>query len=381
MFKRTLMAAAMAAVPFSAQAAQSAEDLQKQIDILAQQVEALQKEQGASSNPFGKVSIGGYGELHYNHFNKDPEFGGKQQNDEVDAHSLVLFFGYDFTDKVRFCSEFELEHGLAGEGKDGEVELEQAYIEIDTTANTKRKLGQFLVPVGSINETHEPNTFYGVERNRLESAVIPATWWEAGAMFSQDLGAGLTYDIAVHSGLDFQGSTTSIRGSRQKVSEAAANKGAATGRLRFVGIPGLDLASSVQYQQDVNQDLGPEDVSARLVEAHARYTIAGITATVQKARWDFNGFNTAADRQDGELYELSYKATEKLGVFGRYENINLLAEDGTDNEASMISTFGVNYWIVPQVVVKADMQNVNYKNSTEDDKADDSINLGIGWSF
>ena len=117
------------------------------------------------------------------------------------------------------------------------------------------------------------------------------------------------------------------------------------------------------------------------MDAHARYTSGGISSTVQKACWDFNGFNTAADRQDGELYELSYKATEKLGVFGRYENINLLAEDGTDNEASMISTFGVNYWIVPQVVVKADMQNVNYKNSTEDDKADDSINLGIGWSF
>ena len=157
-------------------------------------------------------------------------------------------------------------------------------------------------------------------------------------------------------------------------------KGAATVRLRLVGIPGLDLASALQYQQDVNQDLGPEDVSARLVEAHARYTIAGITATVQKARWDFNGFNTAADRQDGELYELSYKATEKLGVFGRYENINLLAEDGTDNEASMISTFGVNYWNVQQVVVKADMQNVNYKKSTEDDKADDRITLRSGWS-
>lgn len=407
MFKRTVIAAAIAAAPFTAQAAQSVEELQKQIDILAQEIESLKSDEGsAAANPFSKVSLGGYGELHYNHFNKSPEFGGKQQKDQIDLHRFVLFVGYDFNDKVRFFSEVEVEHGFIedesecefdvpaggfvggeeveceGESSPGEVELEQAYIEVDTSANTKLKLGQFLVPVGILNETHEPNTFYGVERNKLESTIIPATWWEAGAMFSQDLGAGLTYDVALHSGLNMdQG--TSIRSGRQKVAKADANKGAATGRIRYAGITGLDLASSVQYQQDVNQDIdGTDDVSARMVEAHARYTIAGVTATVQKARWDFNGFEgTGADRQEGELYELSYKPAEKLGVFGRYEDINTVAEGGNESSAQMITTVGVNYWITPQVVVKADAQNVNYKDHSKDDKADDSINLGVGWSF
>ena len=109
MFKRTVIAAAIAASPFAAQAAQSVEDLQTQIDILAQEVESLKEDQGASSNPFGKVSLGGYGEIHYNHYNRDPEFGGKQENDQIDAHRFVLFVGYDFTDKVRFFSEVELD--------------------------------------------------------------------------------------------------------------------------------------------------------------------------------------------------------------------------------------------------------------------------------
>ena len=123
-------------------------------------------------------------------------------------------------------------------------------------------------------------------------------------------------------------------------------------------------------------------MSGRLVEAHARYSIAGVTATVQKARWDFNGFEgTNKDRQEAELYELSYRFNDNVGVFSRYENINLAAEGGNESAEQMITTFGVNYWIVPQVVVKADVQNVNYKDSGEDDKADDSINLGIGWSF
>lgn len=391
MFKRTLMATAVAAAPFYAQADQSVENLQKQVEILAQEVESLKQEQGQSS-PLGNINLGGYGEIHYNHYNKDPEMGGKQQKDQVDAHRFVLFVGYDFTDKVRLFSEIELEHSLSGDGKPGEVELEQAYIEIDTTADSKLKLGQFLIPVGILNETHEPDTFYGVERNRLEKEVIPATWWEAGAMFSQDLGGGLTYDVALHSGLNlYQGpakNNTDIRGGRQKVAKAQANKGAATGRLRFTGINGLDLAASLQYQQDVYQDdpqgLGLPDVSGRLIEAHARYTIAGFTATVQKARWDFNGFaagGAMADRQEGELYELSYKVTDKLGFFGRHSRINLAAEGGDETADELNNTFGVNYWIVPQVVVKADVQNRNFKDGARDDKADDSVNLGLGWSF
>ena len=228
MLKRSMLAMAVAATSVPAFAAQSVEDLQKQIDILAQEVESL-KENGSSASPLDKLNIGGYGEIHYNNYLE------RDKDDQIDAHRFVLFFGYDYSDKVRFFSEFELEHSLAGEGKPGEVELEQAYIQIDTTANTKLTLGQFLVPVGILNETHEPDTFYGVERNNLESKIIPATWWEAGAMFSQDLGAGLTYDIAGHSGLNMfttGGAPNKIRSGRQKVAEANGNQGAVTGRGR-----------------------------------------------------------------------------------------------------------------------------------------------------
>ena len=41
-------------------------------------------------------------------------------------------------------------------------------------------LEALLVPVGFLNEVHEPPTFYGVERNPVEKNVIPTTWWEGG---------------------------------------------------------------------------------------------------------------------------------------------------------------------------------------------------------
>jgi phosphate-selective porin len=126
--------------------------LQDQMNQLADAVENQPTTQAS------KVHIGGYGELHYNNLEK-PDGSEKKQ---LDFHRFVLFFGYDFSDSIRFHSELELEHAIAGDGQPGEIELEQAYIEFDLTENMEAKGGLFLIPVGILNETHEPTTFYGV---------------------------------------------------------------------------------------------------------------------------------------------------------------------------------------------------------------------------
>jgi len=116
----------------------------------------------------GGVSMGGYGELHYNRVDTD-----KGYSDEVDFHRFVLFFGHDFSDRVRFFSELELEHSFSGDAAPGEVELEQAYVEFALTHKLSARTGLFLLPVGILNETHEPPSFYGVERNDVEHIVLP----------------------------------------------------------------------------------------------------------------------------------------------------------------------------------------------------------------
>ncbi|OUR68170.1 porin, partial [Cycloclasticus sp. 46_83_sub15_T18] len=117
-----------------------------------------------------KTTIGGYGELHYNNLSGK---GGASDKDAIDFHRFVLFFGHEFSDDIRFFSELELEHSIAGDGKDGEVELEQAYIDFDLNDQHTARAGLFLLPVGIINETHEPPTFYGTERNPVEKNIIP----------------------------------------------------------------------------------------------------------------------------------------------------------------------------------------------------------------
>ena len=151
-----------------------------------------------SPSPFsglqtGQTSLGGYAEAHYNNLNGDT---AAQDKTEIDLHRFVLFFGHQFSEDVRFYSELEVEHAVAGEGADGVVELEQAFIEWDYMRGHAARAGVFLMPVGLINETHEPDTFYGVERNNVERNIIPTTWGEAGIGASGEVLPGLSYNAS-----------------------------------------------------------------------------------------------------------------------------------------------------------------------------------------
>ncbi len=317
---------------------------------------------------FSNTTIGGYGEHHYNHFDEG--------NDQIDAHRFVLFINHKFTDNIKLHSELELEHSFAGDGKPGEVELEQAYIEWRYTDNHSVNIGLFLMPVGILNETHEPDTFYGVERNSVEKDIIPTTWWETGVMFSGAIAPGISYDLAFNSGLNTS-ADSSIRNGRQKSAEATAESFAYTARIKYTAITGLELATSVQLQQDLSQDSAPDEASATLIEAHAVYNRGPFSLRALYAQWAVDGDDYKAvgkDDQSGFYIEPSYKITESFGVFTRYSSRNTAAglETSEDKEALDV---GFNYWPHERVVLKADYQ------SGQSDNVDDSLNLGVGWSF
>lgn len=316
-----------------------------------------------------RTQLGGYGEIHYN--NKE-----NGNTDEIDAHRFVMYLAHDFNDKVRFFSEVELEHSLAGDDEPGEVELEQAYVEWDYADHHSARFGLFLLPVGILNETHEPNTFYGVERNNVESRIIPSTWWESGVMLGGDIAPGLRYDVGVHSGLETD--LFDIRGGRQKSAEATAEEFAYTGRLKYTGIAGLELAATVDYQEDLlqGQVAGADQASGLLYETHAVYQAGPFGLRALYAQWDIDGDQAEAigrDEQKGWYVEPSWRLTPKLGLFTRYSEWDTQAGDSLDSEVEQFD-LGFNYWLVENVVLKADW--VDQHNGTGD-----GFNLGLGWSF
>jgi hypothetical protein len=323
------------------------------------------------------MSIGGYGELHYNNLSGR---GGAPDKREIDFHRFVLFFEKTFTDRLRFFSELELEHVMAGDNEKGYMALEQAYLDYDLTERHTARAGLFLIPAGLLNLTHEPTRFYGVERNSVERDIIPTTWFEAGAGAHGLLTENLRYEAYLHSGLKISAAKNyAVRGGRQKVAYANASDPAATLALNW-SVPGLTLGGSLQHQTDITQGVDPDAGSAWMGEAHADWRHGPFGLRVLYAEWSLEGDGPAAvgaDRQYGWYVEPSYRISSQLGLFARYNEWDNLAGQGTFASHKRHVDFGVNWWPHEQVVVKADYQlqhNTDTKNQS-------GVNLGVGYEF
>lgn len=357
------------------QTEQKVEVAEQKVEATAEEVEAAAEAIEVAQGPSGSswadsTSVGGYGELHYN---------SKDGDDQIDFHRFVLYFGHEFNDSVRFFSELELEHALSGDGVDGEVELEQAWIEMDLTDNHRLRAGLDIIPIGLINVTHEPNTFYGVERSEVEKRIIPATWWEAGIGFNGELAPGWNYDVVLHSGLS---TTSNIRSGRQKVSNANADHPATTARLRYTGVPGLEVSGSFQYQSDITAGATTSANSATLFEGHVDYKhSSGLGLRALYAQWDLDDVLQAGrddDKQYGYYIEPAYRfpvsfIPGEVGVFFRWSEL-----DYANNKEEERIGFGFNYWPTQQVAFKFDWTNVD---DVDANTSSDSLNLGIGYQF
>lgn len=394
--KVKLLAGAAAGAGLFGAVAYAEPTTEQKLDALTQEVEQLKQQQlgvtdkGAKPAAAGKSAshmhsrppsaaealgaqrtfVGSYGEMHFNN-NSD---SGEQ---ELDFHRFILFVGHNFTDSVRFFSELELESSVAGAGEKGEIELEQGYIEADINDAHSLKAGLFLIPVGIVNETHEPTAFFAVERNPVESNIIPTTWWEGGLGLSGRLAPGLGYDIALTSGLNLDPVTFNIRNGLQKVSEANADEGAISYRLRWTGVPGLELAATALYQDNIVQSSGTSanPTPALLLETHASYQTGPFGVRALYAQWDLDSDAARAagkDNQNGWYVESSYRVMPRLGVFARYNEWDIGGTAASTKQGQ--TNVGVNFWLVEQVVFKFDVQQ------GENGPAD-GFNLGVGYMF
>lgn len=382
---KTALLAALLSTPLMAQAETATNQMQQEINNLKKQNEMIMERMEASMDMMesrksshghgskGKTTFGGYGELHYNNLKGE---GGASDKQEIDFHRFVMFTGHEFSKDIRFFSELELEHSIAGEGKAGEIELEQAYIEFDLNNTMQAKGGLFLVPVGIINETHEPNTFYGTERNPIEKNIVPATWWEAGAGLNGKLSEGISYDVALTSGLDLY-ANNKVRDGRQKVAKARANSPMVTGRIKYTGTAGLELASTIATISDYTQGQGTKN-AATMIEAHAVYNTGAFGLRALYASWDVKGKTSGYDKQSGWYIEPSYKVSPKMGVFARYNKYDNQAGSGAPGNSEKQQTdIGMNYWPHEDVVIKVDYQMQDNANNQDQN----GFNMAIGYQF
>ena len=341
--------------------------------------------------------LSGYMDFHFN--KADGEAG------VLDFHRFVLVLSHSFSSRLRFVGELELEHAFVeGLEQAGELELEQAYVDFLLSRPLNVRAGMVLVPIGIINERHEPPVFNGVERPFVETFIVPTTWFEVGAGIHGEIGRGLryrAYTLAPLNAAEFS-AEEGIRGGRQKGSESNVRNVAFAGRVEYRPSRGLTLGASA-WGGDASFALPRLDTSVKIGEVDARYRrnrleIRGLYAQVAVS--DAAALNDALARLSGVspnvarslrgfYTEAAYRVWNRssprdLVAFARYENFDtqhrmpdgLVPLKEFDRDAWVI---GLTHYADPDVAVKVDY--VWLRNQSGLLPARHLVNVGLGWWF
>ena len=349
------------------------------------------------------VSIGGYGEWLGSFYDgKDQSGDPSGKTDTLDDLRAVIYLGYKFSDRWLLNTEIEFEH--ASTSKEGEASVEFAYLDYLWRESLGIRAGLILVPMGLINEMHEPTTYLGANRPETERRIIPSTWRENGAGIFGSLGV-LSYRTYVLNGLDASGfSASGLRGGRQKGSKAKAEDLAWVGRVDWEPAPGLTLGLSAwlgRSGQDMRTEGGQAiGVKTQIWEAHLDWRwrgleVRGLWAQAAlddvaelNAELGFEGADSVGERLEGGYVQVGWdllagrQGQQALIPFVRWEDLDtqVRVPDGwMINPANQVEilTVGVSYKPLEQIVVKADWQRVDNRASTGVDR----FSLGLGYVF
>ena len=342
-------------------------------------------EQRLGKTSSGKTEVGGYASVHYN--NLENQLVGGSDLEQIDAHRAVIEVEHRIDKNTRVEIELEIEHGLVQDNNDGssdtspgEVEVEQIFAEF-TIDDSKIKIGQFILPVGILNKQHKPTAFYGVERNPVESEIIPTTWWEAGLLYHKRLSSRFSADLALTSGLNTSAADDyAVRDGRQKVAKAEATDLAYLATFKWQPGKGLKLGASLQHQADITQSSDPLAGSASLYSAHADWAGKKLGLRALYATWSLDGAgptSVGADEQTGWYVEPTLRISQRWGIFARHSVWDNQASDATDSEYSQ-ADIGINYWPRKNIVVKLDYQDQDAPTGEDEF---DGVNLGMGFHF
>lgn len=352
-----------------------------------------------------RVSLFGYGEMYYTR----PRRSTVDNTAMATARRGVLGFAYRFNERTRFAAELEIENAVASAGDQGEVAFEQLYVEHDLGDDLALKAGLFLMPLGYLNETHEPTRYMGVMRNQVETAIIPSTWREMGVGLQGRSTSGWRWNTGLvtsfnlsHWPTDADGRTETqaspLGAIHQEGQLANATSLATYGALNYDGHPGLNVGGGL-FAGGIGQkrpDSTYGNAKLQLHEMHAkwqtgRWDLSSVAAVGQFHGVDalnasgianpvpqqFRGwYAQAAYRawQHGEQSWVPFVRYERLNTAIGYAGLPLGLAPVTEPDTRTL-TAGMSFYLHPQVVLKADVQH--FMNQP----ALDRVNLGVGFHY
>ncbi len=318
------------------------------------------------------LGIGGYGEVHYNQpINKHLKDLGI-----LDVHRMVMFLGYNFSNKTQFVSEIEFEYAK-------ELWVEQMFLQHKINKYINFRAGLLLIPMGIINEYHEPTMFNGVERPIIDNKIAPTTWREIGFGFLGNImRTKMKYQLYVVNGFNgydanggvFSGSK-SLRDGRQKGSKAYLSSPNCAGKLEFYGVKNLNIGVSGYFGKSQSRLYNNLHRDSTVLIQKADSSVVNISMIGTDIRCNINGIKLT-----GQLYYTLLGNTEKYNVF--------TSKNGTNNDlgSSMIGYYAEIGYNVFQTVknikteltpfVRYEVYNTHHtvdKNIVKNDKYNNTI--------
>lgn len=359
------------------------------------------------------LTIGGYGQLDYN----QPLNKSEINNGTLDVHRLVLLFGYRFNDKLNFVSEIEIEHVK-------EIFVEQAFLNYSLNTYFQFRGGLMLVPMGVINEYHEPTTFNGVERPLIDKYIAPTTWRELGVGLTGTIpDVSIKYQAYLMNGFSSYNGSSQLNGKygmrkgRQKGAASYIRTPVIASRIEYFGILGLNVGLSAyvgKTQSTLFKSIDKGDIPTVSIadSSIVNMTMIGLDAQYQKKGFQLrvqtyytklsntiqynnftnteDGINDLGNSMYGYYFEAGYnifqpfdKIKSELIPFVRYtkyDTQNTVDEGVYKNPDYNIQaiTAGIGWKPVSAVAIKADMQFMKPSSSSSFDKV---FNAGIAVWF
>ncbi len=368
-------------------------------------------------NPRG-VSIGGYGELTLRYNSVDARGGAKSI---ANVERIILYLGYAFDEKLKFNSELELEHAstLAAHGTGGAYfKAEFAFLDYNFRPEFGVRGGLLLIPVGIINEVHEPPTFPSAQRPFFERRILLSTWEEMGVGVYGTI-KNLDYRFYITNGLMVKGGgdynpVQPLKTLRQRGARAVADRIGFTGRVDYTLPYNLkvgfsfwtgDVVSKGGNDSQLRLRRGTKLGSMTMISPHLWWQyggwdvrFVGALVNVNNARRITDDLQSGADRinnpipseQKGYYVQVAYDIfrlfkidRQELYVFGIYEDFDAHAKvpQGSVKPAGhklKVYNVGLSYKPHPLVAIKTDYARLNYSPNRKDEN---EYRLTLGFMF
>jgi hypothetical protein len=382
----------------------------------------------------GRTLVGGYGQINGSASSVGPGPNGEMLNTPVytaNVRRLVLFVSHSFAEDLHVYTELEWENAVACRTCVGAVEIEQAFVEWSLVKNRSRDLlalrgGLVLIPIGILNQWHEPPVFHGVERARMEEGgIVPSTWRELGAGVVGEPLPGWRYEAYVSTSLDptrlrdsgltaartngalapAQTMQLSVRtelepflGFLVGVSGIAGDLGGATlGARPFFDVNGKPLPLTLpMYAFGADARVRKNGFEARSLVTGFFFPNAGDLMQARTADGSLlfpvekGGKGALPTRMLGAEIEAAYDVLRLFPVDTEQQLLPFLRLEFYNGQSAVPdgyvpdpfydvkeATLGVSYRPIQQVVIKADVQARNRRLGFDEAQA----NVGLGFMF